>query len=84
MIGQKLTLFVLIKNPSVIYGESFGDVVSIEAMMNSFAAESQKSYQVLTYLVSKAAKGNLKSQWNSYTNDSFKRYFSCNSAVKDG
>ena len=40
MIGRKMTT-VLVKNASVIYGKPFGDVVSIDAMKNSFAAESQ-------------------------------------------
>ena len=46
MIGKELT-FVLMKNASVIYGESFSDVVSIEAIMNSFAAESQRQRSYL-------------------------------------
>ena len=41
MIGRKMTT-VLVKNASVIYGKPFGDVVSIDAMKNSFAAESQR------------------------------------------
>ena len=41
MIGRKMTT-VLVKNASVIHGKPFGDVVSIYAMKNSFAAESQR------------------------------------------
>ncbi len=35
---------VLMKNASVVYVKPFGDLVSIEIIMNSFAAESQRSY----------------------------------------
>ena len=41
MIGKKM-ITVLMRNASVFYGKLFGDVVSIDGMMNSFAAESQR------------------------------------------
>ena len=59
------------KNASIIYGEFFGDVVSIEAMMNSFAAEILPSY--LTSFQSGQGQSDFALQ--SYNYDNVKRFF---------